>query len=458
MTQNAWRGHVIPAVVFACRMSIVIFFLIVVSSYSISRSAYAQSRSNGRVNAEYLTRTNSVDITAALADEGVLTGKGIVIGIFDGGVNDDLSAFKENNKSRIVSQSCFDGSNELIGCNTQSNREAHVSCTSLEVGCFHGTSVAGFAAGNQSEVSIKGTKTGIGGIAQGAHINYIREAMDAEGTIEYNNFVSALELFLYQKTSGSLAAPDVVNLSLSFPRESYADCNADRAAKRAIDGLVNAGVVVVAASGNESDKSKISYPACLDNVIAVGSTTVDSNVEVVSDFSNSSAEVDLVAPGQDVLGLLPQDSRYAVVSGTSFAAPLVSGAVALIKQAKPELPPSEIRQLLINSGDDVSDPATGSHYRRLNVGRAVAAATQPAKKVVVEDHALTPTPEPAQAQGIDHVQYAPQTVIANTGSSTSFVEINEMLIAVTFAALVAMITHIVGSRRRLVLRNQVPEQ
>lgn len=355
-----------------------------------------------RVSAGYLTQVNAVNVLAGNPSPITLTGKGVVIGIYDGGVNLDHPALKENGVSRIISQECVGSSDDVNPCNKQQGREAQNYCTSMVVGCFHGMSVAGFAAGNQTSVNLNGHDTGVGGVATEAKISYVRDAMSSSGSIKYDDFVSALDKFVDDVKNHSPAAPNVVNLSLSFPRDSYTNCDEDNDVKRNIDYLTNAGVVVVSATGNDGDKSKITYPACMSNVLAVGSTHIATNsdgstTETVSDFSDMGNNVSLVAPGEDIWGLVPDPSRYATVSGTSFAAPLVSGAVALIKQAKPGLNVTQIKDLLVSTGDVVIDPATNKTYRRLNVGNAIAKinpVVSPAVKIVT-----TPADNATSAEG-----------------------------------------------------------
>ena len=336
-----------------------------VSSIKNSKSSSSQS---------YRARINAVDVVAGGK---VLTGSGIVIGIYDSGINLDNPVFEKNGASRIVSQACVGKSSEVNPCESNPQRAVQNSCSTQDVGCFHGMSVAGFAAGNESKVNLNGSSVDVGGIAPDANISYVRDAMDKAGTIKYDDFVTALNKYVKDVQDGSPSAPDVLNLSLSFPRDSYLDCEEENEAKHAIDFLVNSGVVVVSSSGNNSNKNAISYPACMKNVIAVGSSgqniSSDGSVsEHVSKFSNMSSDIDLVAPGENQWGIMPEQSRFAIVNGTSFAAPIVSGVVALIKQVNPNLTPSQIKELLVNSGDDITDPATGQTYKKVNAAKAVA--------------------------------------------------------------------------------------
>jgi subtilisin family serine protease len=147
----------------------------------------------------------------------------------------------------------------------------------------------------------------------------------------------------------------------------------------AVQANVDAGVVVVAAAGNDGlDNDLVPfYPASfdIDGLIAVAAS---NHVDLKAPFSNYGANsVDLAAPGQDVVGGSPPDD-FAVGSGTSFAAPHVTGAVALVKALRPDLQPPEIADLILQSVDRF--PAfTGRMVSggRLNAGSALERATAP---------------------------------------------------------------------------------
>ncbi len=354
--------------------------LLVLVSVNFSTSLHTESQGNvsGRSTSNVFVSSASVS-----PEYQSVSGKNVVIGIYDSGVNLENPALISQGRSRIIAQACFGGSTEVNPCNTDPGRAAQNSCSSTDIGCFHGMAVAGLAAGNDGTARLNGEQVDVGGVAPGAEISYVRNAMTRDGTIEYNDYVNALNKFVNDVKSGSQAAPDVLNLSLGFPRSSYRDCEQDNSSKRAIDFLVNSGVVVVAASGNDSNKNEVTYPACMKNVIAVGSVSGDR----VSSFSNMSSDIDLVASGDNQWAHLSDSSRYVKVTGTSFAAPLVSGAVALIKEVSPSMSPAAIQELLVSSADNVIDPATGSSFKKMNINNALAkisknattvkAATQP---------------------------------------------------------------------------------
>ncbi|MHC4939274.1 MAG: S8 family serine peptidase [Planctomycetota bacterium] len=119
----------------------------------------------------------------------------------------------------------------------------------------------------------------------------------------------------------------VINVSIDMPVPSDA-------LKDAIDFAHNRGALVVAAAGNGAAPDLI-FPARLGDVVAVAAVDASG---VGAPFSNFDSDVDLVAPGVDMLGAVPTDlnpNGTAHWSGTSFAAPIVAGSLALVASAFP---------------------------------------------------------------------------------------------------------------------------
>lgn len=154
------------------------------------------------------------------------------------------------------------------------------------------------------------------------------------------------------------------------------------------------GVVLVTSMGN-SGQDEVFYPSGYPETIGVGAST---SLDRLGTFSTYNNLVDVVAPGRDVLSLRAAGSdmyagggepdvhiigeRYYIASGTSMAAPHVSGAAAVLLSLAPGLTNSRVREILRGTADDVTDPyGDGAHlpgfdrftgWGRINLERAIA--------------------------------------------------------------------------------------
>ncbi len=132
----------------------------------------------------------------------------------------------------------------------------------------------------------------------------------------------------------------IINMSFGFSlnsNEYYPDMDA------AINYAYNHGVTLIAASGNEN--GDVYYPAAHPNVIAIGGLkqTLQRHPE-----SNYGLGLDLCAPGENICSIAANEGAQAR-SGTSFAAPQVTGVVALMLSVNPSLTPSQIREILCST-------------------------------------------------------------------------------------------------------------
>lgn len=196
----------------------------------------------------------------------------------------------------------------------------------------HGTHVTGIA------VAERDNGVGIAGMADVTLLAY--RVIDASGSGSCTDIARAID-------RASENGADVINLSLhcSLPWPPIADAASEAAAR---------GSLVVAAAGNEgTDLTKCPRtPARYPTVVAVAAI---KSSQAHAPYSCVGAEVELAAPGHDVLSTTPGDS-YAKHRGTSMATPHVSGTVALMLSLDPGLRPEQIRSILISTADDLVDP------------------------------------------------------------------------------------------------------
>src|SRR4051812_16726914 len=131
------------------------------------------------------------------------------------------------------------------------------------------------------------------------------------------------------------------------------------------------GVLLIAAAGNDGD-STLNYPAAYPEVVSVAAT---DNRDQRASFSNANADVEVAAPGVDVLSTYNgSNSSYTTLSGTSMATPHVAGVAAIIAGKNPALTASAIRSKLDASVDDLGtagrDPNFG--FGRVNLVKAAS--------------------------------------------------------------------------------------
>lgn len=166
------------------------------------------------------------------------------------------------------------------------------------------------------------------------------------------------------------AGPGIINLSLGGPGR-------DQLLEEAVLHALGAGSIVVAAAGNQFQQGNPeSFPASMPHVITVAATDRSNRI---APFSSASSGVDLAAPGEEIPIAVPTSvlpGGYALGTGTSYAAPIVSGALAWLWTLRPELDSSQLAELVRRTARDVRpigfDTDTG--FGLLDVGRALAAA------------------------------------------------------------------------------------
>lgn len=200
----------------------------------------------------------------------------------------------------------------------------------------HGTHVAGTIAGNGH----------ILGVAPNSKL-LILKALDKNGNGNITSVVSAINYAIKQEV-------DIISMSLGCPVDV-------QQLKISINNALNKNISVVCACGNNGDNlaytNEIDYPAYYNEVISVGAV---DNTRTNANFSNSNKEIDLVAPGVNIVST-SLNNGYASLDGTSMATPHVTGALALLKQISTyefgrKLTESELYAQLIKNTIDLNLP------------------------------------------------------------------------------------------------------
>jgi subtilisin family serine protease len=260
----------------------------------------------------------------------ISTGGNVVIAVPDTGINynhSDISANIWSNSSEIPGNGIDDDGNgyvdDIRGWNFVSSNNSPMDDND------HGTHVAGIigAVGNN--------QIGIAGTMWNCKLMPLK-ILDSEGNGYISDEVSAIYYAIAKGVK-------IINFSLTGADYSLTEYNAINAAK-------NAGILVVAAAGNESSNNDVipQYPANygLQNIISVASS---NSSDTLSSFSNYGTSVHVAAPGSSIYSAIP--SGYGYMSGTSMATPHVSGLAGLLFGYYTNYTYSQVRSTILNYSD-----------------------------------------------------------------------------------------------------------
>ncbi len=268
----------------------------------------------------------------------------------------------------------------------------------------HGTHVAGI-------VGALDNSFGVVGVAPGVRLWAVKILND-DGYGLLSWYVCGLDWILTQRDPNDASRPlfEAVNMSVTKAGSDDNDCGLTNhdVLHQAVCRVVAGGITVVAAAANDSHNAAANIPASYNEVITVSALadtdglpgglggnkcfswgTYDKD-DTFANFSNFGSDVDLIAPGKCILSTVPGPG-YAYMSGTSMAAPTVTGAVALYKASRPNATPTEVREglrYLGNFGWRTSTDPDPYHEPLLDVSRlgtlGTFGLTAPSKIATVE--------------------------------------------------------------------------
>lgn len=269
------------------------------------------------------------------AEKNGLFGNGVKIGLIDSGIRADFAEIT----GAVVTQ----GVNYLVSEDSKERTD-----TDDYVG--HGTFVASIIASD------------VVGIAPWAEIIPLKCFGTKRTSISY--IVSAI----YAAVDDYHC--DIINMSLGTATDNPF-------LREAIDYAYDSGTILIAASGNLSNRAVsagndvLYYPAAYDKVIGVGA--VDSEKQIAS-FSVQNKSVWVTAPGDGVTGLSRSGTGYKSGGGTSYAAPYVAAAAALALEADPELTPELFAELLKDTAEDLGSEGFDNTFGNglINIGLLLA--------------------------------------------------------------------------------------
>ncbi len=304
-------------------------------------------------------------VGSPLAQVAGFSGDGVAVAVLDTGIDTDHPLLQDS----LVWEECFlsDGGCPVTGGDRASGPG------SAEDDASHGTHVAGIITSSDLVNQ---------GVAPGAKIVALK-VLDAQGEGNLSDILAAADWVISNK---DLYGIKVINLSLGS-ETTYEGCcdEVNISATAVVNAVRNAGITIVAASGNDAKTAELSMPACLSAVISVGAV-YDSDVgsrswstpcqdqtteaDQVVCFSNASAELDLLAPGSVIISTVP-GSGTAEKSGTSMACPHTAAAAALLYGVAPWITPDEVENVLVETGLDVFDDRNDMTFPRLDVAAAL---------------------------------------------------------------------------------------
>lgn len=252
----------------------------------------------------------------------------------------------------------------------------------------HGTFVSGLLAGKTNNgIGIAGVVGGFGGAGVRVMALAVGDASPSTAALD--------DAILYALDKGA----HVLQMSLTVPYSPPVEA-------ALINASQSSNIVMVCSSGN--DGGNVGYPARNPAVIAVGATDAQ---DMRASFSNYGSDLDLCAPGTS-LRSTELDSNYGLRSGTSFAAPLVSGTVAAILSHNPNLTRQQVRNLLLATAEPTGsydynwDSGKPGHalelgFGRLNMFAAVLQSAGTNSDLFLSRHPWDTGREPAARQDVE---------------------------------------------------------
>ncbi|UJW59224.1 S8 family peptidase [Bacillus sp. A116_S68] len=294
-------------------------------SGKISEQALAELEKNPKVMIEvdHIVQVNSQSIewginqiNAPKAWESSYTGKGIKVAVLDTGISNHSDLSLAGGVAITEYTSSYSDDNG------------------------HGTHVAGI-------IGAKNNDFGIIGVSPDVEL-YAVKVLDEKGKGRLSDVIAGVEWSIENNM-------DLINLSLGTPADSQLFNNA-------VDKAYNEGILVVAAAGNEglADGSgdTVEFPAKYESAIAVSAT---DSTNTRGSFSATGPTVEIAAPGVSIRSTLGTN-EYTTKSGTSMAAPHVTGVLALLMEAEPSYTAVQLREHLQQTSIDIGPAGRDPHF------------------------------------------------------------------------------------------------
>jgi subtilisin family serine protease len=290
-----------------------------------------------------------------------ITGDGVVVAVLDTGIDGNHPDLADD----VLFERCYSEVGNCLGNTTSLSGPGAAADIH-----GHGTHVSGIITSN-GVVAPKG-------IAPDVKIAAYKVLANGSGT--YADIMAGLNDILMNHPE-----VDIVNMSISDLGNWTTACDAvDPMGAAAIDQLRAAGVLAFAASGNDGYTGGINWPACLSNVVSTGAvwdetlpsvsflscTQTPAPADAVTCFSDSSNELDLLAPGAFITSTALGGGTM-VLGGTSQASPTAAAVAALVLEADPSLSPAALESVLESSGVPILDERNSIVRPRVDAEAAI---------------------------------------------------------------------------------------
>lgn len=277
-----------------------------------------------------------------------ITGKGVTVCVIDTGI-----AQHPDVKDRII------GFKDMVNGKAEAYDDQG-----------HGSHCAGIVAG--SGVSSEGK---FKGVAPEASLVGVK-VLDAQGSGSFSNVIKGIQWAVENKEQFSI---DVISMSLGGRASQSAE---NDPVAQAVEAAHAAGITTVVAAGNEGPRGgTIGTPAIAPNIITVGAqddkgtlTREDDGLAYFSSRGPTTVDKltkpDILAPGVNITSLSNRGNGYVSMSGTSMATPFAAGVAALMHQVKPEISPSQVKEVMMQNADSLP-PVNGKPLDANQQGKGV---------------------------------------------------------------------------------------
>ncbi len=217
----------------------------------------------------------------------------------------------------------------------------------------HGTHISGIAAGSGGQAVLYHNRD-LSGIAPESDI-LMMKVLDAKGNGSTDHVLAAIDWIVKKKEEFKIR---ILNISVGMLPNAGA--SEQRMLLEAVEDLWDRGIVVVAAAGNNGPREQsITIPGISRKIITVGSSDDEGGIVKQKGLERGYSgkgptgccivKPEILAPGTNVMSCKNSGKGYVVKSGTSMAAPVVSGAIALLLEKEPALTPQQVKLRLYES-------------------------------------------------------------------------------------------------------------